>query len=218
MDITRLRLFHFPGSRSARVRWALLECWGDGFELETLQLLEGEQHRPEFLAMNPNHAVPVLEIVRRNGLIQHMIESTAIVQWLADALPDAGLAPRPGPSTERADYLQTLHFGGSTMDALLWSVRLHRDLLPGADADTRVIERSLETLTREIEPQLRARLEGTPFICGERFSAADIVIGHNIRWARAYGLLSDKVFDAYVKRLHARPAFIQAFSDLNPPP
>ena len=217
MDITRLRLFHFPGSRSVRVRWALLESWGDDFELETLRLLDGEQHHPDFLAMNPNHAVPVLEITRGNRSVQHVFESTAIVQWLADALPLAGLAPPPGPSAARADYLQMLLFGGSTMDALLWSVRMHRDLLPNADADARIVQRSLDTLTREIEPQLIARLEAGAFICGAHFSAADIVIGHNINWGRVYGLFTAGALSRYMDRLRARPAFMQAFDDLPPP-
>ena len=167
--------------------------------------------------MNPNHAVPVLEITRANRSVQHVFESTAIVQWLADALPLAGLAPPPGPSAARADYLQMLLFGGSTMDALLWSVRMHRDLLPNADADARIVQRSLDTLTREIEPQLIARLEAGAFICGAHFSAADIVIGHNINWGRVYGLFTAGALSRYMDRLRARPAFTQAFGDLPPP-
>ena len=130
MRIQALKLYHFPGSRSARVRWALHETWGEGYELVTLQLLQGEQYSPEYLAANPNHSVPMLEIQWDDGSSQRMLESVAMVEWLADAFPDRALAPPPALSRERADYLQMLQFGGSWMDAMLWFVRVHRELLP----------------------------------------------------------------------------------------
>lgn len=213
MSISSLTLFHFPGSRSARVRWALHETYGDDFELITMELLKGAQYAPEFLARNPNHAVPVLEIHWEDGSVQNMLESTAIVEWLADGYPDKGLAPPPALERERATYLQMLQLAGSWMDAMLWQIRVHRDLLPMDQADEETITRAREKLTVEVEPQLLHQLQSGPFICGERFSAADIVMGHNVLWARAYGLYQHDAFAAYTQRLAARPAFSKAFGD-----
>ncbi|MEM9388511.1 MAG: glutathione S-transferase family protein [Pseudomonadota bacterium] len=214
MNIKSLKLYHFPGSRSARVRWALYETWGDDFVLQSMQLMRGEQYAPEFLQKNPNHAVPVLEVVWEDGSTQHVLESAAIVEWLADAFQDKQLAPAPGLSRERADYLQMMHFSGSWMDSMLWQIRMHRDLLPKSEADPRVVERAMNKIADEVEPQILARLSNGAYICGDSFSAADIVMGHNVGWARAYGLCRDETFRAYRERLAARPAFEAAFADL----
>ncbi|WP_439106124.1 glutathione S-transferase family protein [Congregibacter sp.] len=214
MKIQALKLFHFPGSRSARVRWALIETFGDDFELATMKLLEGEQYAQEFLAMNPNHAVPVLQITWSDGSVQHMLESTAMVEWLADAFPDKQLAPTAELSPQRADYLQMLQLGGNWMDSMLWQIRVHRDLLPESDSDKRTIDRAMEKIATEVEPQLHARLTAAEYICGDQFSAADIVMGHSINWARAYGMCQNDAFKAYASRLSARPAFQRAFDDV----
>ncbi len=60
---------------------------------------------------------------------------------------------------------------------------------------------------------MAARLARTPFICGERFTAADCIVGHSVIWARGYGLCRDDLFKAYVGRLAQRPAFAAAFAD-----
>jgi glutathione S-transferase len=214
MSITALKLYHFPGSRSARVRWALLETYGDGFTLHAMKLFEGEQYAPEFLAKNPNHAVPVLEITREDGSEQCMLESTAMVEWLADAFAEARIAPPPGPSRERADYLQMMYFGGSWMDAMLWEIRVQKNLLPKDQVDERSIARATQKFCSEVEPQLADRLTRGAYICGSDFTAADIVIGHNVAWARAYDLCQQDVFDAYISRLAERPAYRSAFDDV----
>jgi glutathione S-transferase len=214
MKIDALKLFHFPGSRSARVRWALYETYGDDYELETMKLLEGEQYASQFLAVNPNHAVPVLEISWEDGSVQNMLESTAMVEWLADAFPDKQLAPAAVLSAERADYLQMLQFGGGWMDAMLWQIRMHRELLPESERDKRTVDRTLEKFASEVEPQLLRRLTASDYMCGGSFSAADIVVGHNVNWARMYGLCQDETFKDYVRRLASRPAFRRAFDDV----
>ena len=216
MNITALTLYHFPGSRSARVRWALHETYGEDYELKTLKLLEGQQYAPEFLEKNPNHSVPLLEISWDDGSSQTMLESTAMVEWLADAHPEKKLAPAPDLTRERADYLQMMQFAGSWMDSLLWQLRVHRDLLPETESDPKTIQRAMDKMALEIEPQLLGRLSKSEYICGDEFSAADILMGHNVNWARAYGLFQGDEFKAYVGRLAARPAFRSAFADVAP--
>ena len=213
MDIQHLKLYHYPATRSARVKWILHETVGDAFEVERVPLYEGAQYSEEFLRLNPNHNVPVLEITWDNGETQRMLESAAMVVLLADAYPEKQLAPPPTASPERADYLQMLHFGASWMDMMLWQIRIHEHILPEAERDPRTIARYRKKFTEEVEPQLLRRLESAPYICGNTFSAADCIVGHNVMWAQSYGLCRDKTFRRYIVALARRPAFASAFAD-----
>jgi glutathione S-transferase len=214
MSTIRFKLYHFPLSRSARVKWMLHEVLGDDFEVEVVPLYRGTQYTPEYLAKNANHCVPTLRIDFADGTTMHMIESGAMVAFLADAFPEKRLAPPPQErSQRRADYLQMLHFGASWMDMMLWQVRIHEHLLPAAEQDPRTVARYRKKFVAEVEPQLAARLSRSAFICGDEFSAADCIIGHNVTWARGYGLCRDELFRAYLSRLSKRPAFAAAFAD-----
>ena len=71
--IRNLKLYHYPASRSARVKWALHEVVGDAFELERVSLYDAVQYGEAFLALNPNHNVPVLEITREDGSLQRQV-------------------------------------------------------------------------------------------------------------------------------------------------
>jgi glutathione S-transferase len=208
-----IKLFHFPMSRSARVKWLLHELVGDEFDVETVPLYDGAQHASKFLAMNANHAVPVLQVKQKGGEAFTMIESGAIVAWLADSYSDRALAPPPGATRERADYLQILHFSASWFDMMLWQIRLNRDLTPPERRPQPIIDSFMKKIRREVEPQLERRLAQGGFATRSHYSAADCVLGHNVRWARFYGLCEQKVFDDYLDRLAERPAYLAAFAD-----
>jgi glutathione S-transferase len=214
VSIPRFKLFHFPATRSARVKWMLHEVLDDDFEVEVVQLYDGEQYSPAYLERNPNHAVPALEVTFPDGNVLNMVESGAMVSWLADAFPEKQLAPPADSlSPERADYLQMLQFGASWMDMMLWQIRIHEHVLPQDQKDTRTIERYRKKFVKEVEPQLTPRLDAGGYVCGDKFSAADCIIGHNVTWARGYGLCRDEVFRAYLSRVSKRPAFVKAFAD-----
>jgi glutathione S-transferase len=213
MKYRKLVLYHFPFSRSARVLWALHETVGEDFEVRSMQLYKGEQYSKAFLEKNPNHNVPLLEITGEDGGVHRMLESVAMIEWLVDAFPDKALSPPVALSLQRADYLQMLHFGGTWMDMMLWQIRVQEHLLPPDQSDERTIKRYRDKFVDEVEPQLLARLEAGPYICGEAFSAADIVIGHNVQWAQAYELCQDDRFTLYLSGLAKRPAFVKAFAD-----
>ncbi len=216
MDYQKIKLYHYPATRSARVKWALHETVGDDFEVEIVPLYEGAQYDGNYLQKNPNHNVPTLEITFTDGSIMYMAESGAMVAMLADAFPDKQLAPPANElSNARADYLQILHFGASWMDMMLWQIRIHEHVLPTPERDASTIARYRSKFIAEVEPQLVARLEKTKHICGDEFSAADCIIGHNVTWARAYNLCQNAIFGGYLSRLSKRPAFISAFADVD---
>lgn len=213
-NIQHLKLYHAPASRSTRVKWLLHEVLDDDFEVQRVDLAGAAQYAPEFLRLNPNHAVPVLAITWADGSVQWQTESAAIVTFLADAFPLAALAPPAGPSPQRADYLQLLHFISAAVDMMLFQIRMHEHVLPASEQDIRTIARYRSKFLHEVEPQLRQRLTRAPFACGEQFSAADCMLGHTVFWARGYGLCQDEAFAGYVSRLSRRPAFAKAFADV----
>jgi glutathione S-transferase len=186
----------------------------DDFDVEVVPVYECAQYSPEYLEKNPNHNVPSLEITLENGERRIMLESGAMVALLADLFPERGLAPAPSVfSVERVDYLQMLHFGATSMDMMLWQIRIHTHLL-GSEGDEKTIVRYRNKFTQEVEPQLKARLGEHHYISGSRFSAVDCVMGPNVNWARAYGLCQDAVFSEYIGRLSERPAYVKAYSDV----
>lgn len=223
-SLPKIKLYHYPATRSSRVKWLLHELLGDGFEVERVDLYAAEQLGDAFLDKNPNHAVPVLEVTQADGRTQRVLESGALLCWLADAFPEKGMAPPvDGLSLARADYLQMLHFGSTTMDMMLWQLRAQFHMLPDAERDAATRERYLSKFRNEVEPQLVARLEAGPYMCGEHFSAADIPIVHCLLWSLAYGLGQQPAFQEYAQRAMQRPAFQQAYADLGefshePPP
>ena len=214
MDIRHIKLYHFPMSRSARVKWLLHELFEDDFDVEVMALYEGQQYQAESLKRNPNHAVPVLELSMSDGEVFTMLESGAMISLLADLYPAKSLAPEPDVfSVARADYLQMLHFGSTQVDMILWQLRLHVDLFGPADRDDRTVDRYMSKFADEVELQLKARLETGGYICGANFTAADCIMGQNVRWARMYQLCTDEVYSGYLDRLSVRPAYQAAFSD-----
>jgi glutathione S-transferase len=214
MNLTRLKLYHYPAIRSARVKWPLNELLDDNFDVEVIPVYDCAQYSPEYLQKNPNHNVPTLEITLENGEHRMMFEGGAMVALLADVFPDKGLAPAADVfSLERADCLQMLHVGTSTVDMMLWQIRIHTHLL-GGERDEKTITRYQNKFTHEVEPELKARLDQHPHICGARFSAVDCVMGQNVLWAQAYGMCQAPSFAEYAGRMSERPAFIAAYSDV----
>ncbi|MEP3653706.1 MAG: glutathione S-transferase family protein [Litorimonas sp.] len=209
--ISNLTLYHYPLSRSARVKWLLHEMHGEDFETVRVALRQGEQFTPEFLAKNPNHGVPVLDVTYADGSKQTITESLAIMTWLADQ--DDRFAPSLTELRARADYLQVMALGGSWMDQMLWNIRLHETILPKAARSDAFATFNRDKIKNEVAPQLASRLEKHDFICGESFSAADCITAHNVNWAGAYGLCRSDVFKAYMSRMKSRPAFQLAFAD-----
>lgn len=192
----------------------LHEVLGNEFLVERVSLYDAEQYSPEYLLKNPNHCVPTLEITTDNDVTISIGESGAMVSLLADTFPEKKLAP---PASEmshaRADYLHMLHFGSTWVDMMLWQIRVNEHLVPKAEQDQATILRYRNKFTKEAEPQIISRLQQSDFICGDDFSAADCIMGHNVMWAKAYRLCEQEIFSAYLSRLSKRPAFLQAFAD-----
>ena len=159
--------------------------------------------------------MPALTFTDSDGEKVAIFESCAIVQFLADSLSSGRLAPLPGPTKARAEYEKWMWLGGSSMDQLLWQIHGPGGVLPDEAADPRVVARAEEKWRAEIEPQLCAQLSssGGPFLLGE-FSAVDCVVGHCVRWGRAYGLsVGVPQLEEYMTALTERAAFVATYAD-----
>ncbi len=189
---TGLTLYTAAPSRGAIVRWMLEEV-GAPYEVHVLDLMKGEQLRPDYLAINPMGKVPAL---RHGETI--VTEVAAICCYLADAFPAAGLAPAIGDHL-RGPYLKWLFFGPSCIEPAVVAQVMNwqggrRGMLGWADFDT-------------VVGVVRDAVAKGPYILGERFTAADVVIGSQIRWGMQFKTLPDlPEFKAYAQRLEARPA------------
>lgn len=120
----KLTFYYNPMSRAAIVRWMLEEVGAD-YEIVPIDFEAGENRKPTFLAINPMGKLPT--IVLPDGTV--VTEVPAIIAWLADAYPDAGLAPEPG-SAERGTYYRWLFFGGACFEPALTDTMMRKDAPP----------------------------------------------------------------------------------------
>jgi glutathione S-transferase len=189
-----MRLFHVPGSRSTRVLWTLEEI-GRPYDLTTLTWDErkGEEHRRR----HPLGKVPAFEF--DDG--QVLFESAAICLQLADQNPEAELVPPLG-SAERARVYQWTVFAIAELEkvAFPWN-RARR----GNEDETEAAEKFAP-----VGEAVRAALTD-PWIAGDDFSVADILIVSILRNTVELGLLEPgDPLSAYVERGLARPAQLRA--------
>ena len=166
-----MRLYHHPFSFNARRAVMTALHLGAPVELVFVDLQKGEQRQPEFLQLNPNHRVPVLE---DDGFV--LWESYAIMQYLADKTPRQALYPTE--SRSRADVNRWLFWSGQhfspAIGILNWE-HLIKGMLGLGAADAAEVRRG-EQLVREFAGVLDVHLRGRDWICGEALSLADIAI------------------------------------------
>ena len=178
-----MKLYETPKSRSARCRWVLQELRVP-FEAVAVRLSQGENKQPEFLKINPYGRVPVLV---DDGLV--LSESIAICLYLADKYADQQLISALGTS-ERALQYQWLLFSATELEQPLWQIRRHTVLYPAEmrlAAEVEIAKENFKKAAAVLEGALRDNL----YLCGSRFSVADIVVTYTLIWASSYRLLSD---------------------------
>ena len=188
-----LVFFHAPQSRSSGVA-VLLDELAAPHEVRIVDMKDGEQRQPAFLAINPMGKVPAL--LYGNALVT---EQVAIYLFLADLFPAAGLAPGL-TETSRGPYLRWMAFYGSCFEPAVVDRAMKRDPAPLATSPYGDFDTMLGTLVG----QLRTH----PFIAGGRLTAADILWCGALQWITSFGLLPEtaEIMD-YIGRIGARPSF-----------
>ena len=186
-----ITLYHHPFSRAAGTIWALEEI-GQPYELAFVDILKGAQKAPAIIAMNPMGKLPIL----KDGDAV-VTEAAAICLYLADRYAAGKLAPALD-DPKRATYLR-------------WSLFAPSVIEPGALAKTSNWEfkpsqagwGDHDTMLKTIE----TAIDGHPFVLGDTFSMADVILGGTLRFMLRFKMLEARpAFTAYVDRLGQRPA------------
>ena len=188
-----ITLFHAPQTRSTGTL-VLLEELGAPYGLNVLNMKAGDQKKPDYLALNPMGKVPA---IRHRGAL--VTEQVAIFLYLADVFANAGLTPQIGDPL-RGPYLRWMVFYASCYEPALVDKAAKRE--PAAPTMTPYgdFETMLGTITTAIAH--------TPYLLGDKVSAADILWGNALRWGTLFGLVpKTKDIEVYVARIVARPAF-----------
>lgn len=185
-------------TRAARPLW-MLEELGVPFEH-----LGAKPHSEAVLRHYPRGKVPVL---LADG--ETITDSTAIVQYLADA---HGRFTAPAGTLARARQDMMTHCALDEFDAVLWTSARHSFILP---EEQRVpgIKESLRWEFARNEASMARRMGAGPWLTGEEFTVADIVLGHCLIWARAAKFeVTEPALVDYLARVMARPAFQRAMA------
>lgn len=187
-----LVFYTHPMSRGRIIRWMLEEV---GQPYTTKVMAWGENKSPEYLAINPMGKVPAIV---HGGTV--VTECAAICAYLADAFPQAGLAPPPG-SRLRGPYYRWLFFGAGPIEQAVSVTFL------GVEPTDEQRQMVGFGCMRDVLDTLEGALKGRDYLVGDSFTAADLYIASHLGWGMQFGTLEKRpVFEAYVARCTARPA------------
>ena len=184
-----------PQSRGQTIRWMLEEI---GQPYETRVLGYGTSMKePAYLAVNPMGKVPAIV---HDGKV--VTEVAAICCYLADAFPEAGLAP---DTRDRADYYRWIFFTSGPVEAAFTARSMGWELPPERQAMAGFGNYELAMNT------LEQALAGKTYIAGDRFTAADLFVGAMVNFMLAFKLLDPRpAFTDYAKRMTDRDAYRRA--------
>ena len=184
-----------PMSRGRIVRWMLEEV-GQPYRTELMMWGPGMK-TPEFLAINPMGKVPVLT---HGG--QVVTELSAICAYLADAFPQAGLAP---PPAERAAYYRWMFFAAGPLESAIVNKSLGFEVPPEREAMA-----GYGNFSRTMDVLEYAVSQGE-YVAGAQFSAADVLVGSQIGFGLMFGSIEKRpAFIEYLARVGNRPAAVRA--------
>lgn len=190
-----ITLYEFAPTRSARVRWTLLEL---GVPFESIA---GQEvfALPALAEIHPMSKLPAL---RDDG--RPLFESAAICNWLADSQPDAGLIA-PSGTWARALHDQWTAFTLAEVEANLWHTARNMFIYSEEERVPAVYEQNAKEARRGLTV-LDAALAGKTWLVEDRFSVTDIFVGYAVAWAHLQGMIADLPnLTAYGERLLARP-------------
>ena len=196
--MSQLTLYHATPSRSSVVLWFLEEL-GEPYDVHLISFKKGENRRPPFLAINPMGKVPTL--AHGDTIIT---ESAAICTYLADEFPQKKLNIPVG-SPQRGVYLKWLFFGPSCFEPAITERAFPRkEPPPRSTLGFGDFETVMDVLAKAVGA-------ADPYLMGQQFTAADVVIGSGLRWGMMFKLIPERPeLAAYVGRLSQRPALKRA--------
>ncbi len=186
-----------PMSRGRIVRWMLEEV-GQPYRTEVLDYAT-TMKAAEYLSVNPMGKVPAI----KHGETV-VTEAAAICAYLADAFPQAGLAP-PSGNPARGPYYRWLFFAAGPVESAVLNKALQVSVPP--ERKPMVGYGSME----EVLDTLEYAVSQGEYLAGGRFSAADLYVGSHLAWGMSFSTIERRpAFETYIARFQTRPAAIRA--------
>ncbi len=204
-----LKVHHLERSASERVIW-LLEELEHPYQLERYRREPTLLAPPEYKALHPLGAAPVIE---DDGVV--LAESGAIVSYVLGRYGNGRLTVEAN-EPQFARYLYWFHFANGTLQPSILRALLLKTL--GLEASEGLAKNFSRRLTSALE-YLDASLSTVPYLAGERFTAADIMIVFSLTTMRSYHPIELEPYphvEAYLRRIGARPGYRRAMSVANP--
>lgn len=191
-----LTFYTNPQSRGRIARWMLEEV---GATYDTVVLGYADSMKADdYRSINPMMKVPAIV---HDGRV--VTETAAICAYLADAFPDAALAPRT--PEERALYYRWMFFAAGPMEAAITNKSMGVE--PNDQQQRMAGYGSFDLAAQVLEQAVAERR----FVAGDRFTAADVYVGSAIGWYTRFGMLpQNAAFDAYLERIESREAYKRA--------
>tara|TARA_R110002073_G_scaffold61881_1_gene155659 strand:- start:125 stop:718 length:594 start_codon:yes stop_codon:yes gene_type:complete len=194
-----VKFYHNPQSRAAMTHW-LLEELGIDYDIQPVAYEDGSMRSPEFLAINPMGKIPA--IVDGDTIVT---ETTAIAIYLADKYKSPNdLAPAIDDK-RRGEYLRWVAFQSASIDPAMMQANTKVEI-PRRAAGWGSVELVMDVLDARLS-------KAEPYLLGEWFTAADVLIGGALSWATQFGMFEMRPgFETYLKAIQSRPAFQKAMT------
>jgi glutathione S-transferase len=197
-----ITLFWCPKTRASRILWLLHEL-DQPFDVRTIDVRKPETKTdPDFMAASPMGKVPAIMDSTPGGVVR-MADSSAIALYLADRYPSAGLAPAID-DPRRGSYLYWMTFAPGVIEPAMaekfnnWTVSRTTSGWGDFGSMIEVLEKGLKK---------------GPWLLGEQFSAADVMVGSSVYFMKIFGILPDSAaLGDYVERCLARPGYQRALA------
>lgn len=193
--MSELVLYTNPQSRGRIARWMMEEI-GQPYRVEVLDYGEAMK-APAYLAINPMGKVPCL--VHGETVVT---ETAAICAYMAEAFPEAGLAPT---DAERGAYYRWMFFFAGPVEQAVTNKSMGFDVTQDKErmAGYGTYDATIAAVER--------RLGESPYIAGDRFTAADVYVGAQIGWGLQFGSIPAlPAFGDYASRVMGREAWLRA--------
>ncbi len=187
-----LKLYTNPMSRGQIARWALHEA---GADYEQVLLEYGTTMKADdYLKVNPMGKVPAID---HDGKV--VTEGAAICAYLADAFPNAGLAPSMG---ERADYYRWLFFAAGPLEAAITNRSMGFEIAPDKERTAGYGNYD------QVVDVLDTKFQEDDYVCGNRFTMADVYVGAQVTWGTQFETLPKRdALIAYAERVTDREPY-----------
>lgn len=192
-----MKLYGTPPTRVLRVIWLLNEL-GLEYEMLPVNILQGENQKQDFLALNPAAKVPVL--VDGNFVLT---ESAAIQLYLAEKYPQAGFIPET--VEDRAQMYRWIFFLMTEIEQPLWRIARHTFLYPEDKRLPQDVDLARQECV-EMMAVLERHMKEREFMVADRLSVADFNAAYTLDWANEEKMLDGAPrLREYLQSMYARP-------------